>query len=68
MKYRIKEYQWYRGSKYVPQFKFLGLFWKSFEDAYEGVYEFNTLEEASICIKAMQHNKNVKKVIHNYEN
>jgi len=63
MKYRIKEYQYYDGSRFQVQAKLFNLFWV---DCGPMQYpaRFDTLEEASEYIAREQHNDKVKPIIH----
>ena len=63
MKYRIKEYPFYDGSKYQVQRKMFGLFWVDAGCMYRPV-DFNTLGKASEHVARLQHNKRAKAVIH----
>ena len=64
MKYRIKEYPFYDGSKYQVQWKMFGLFWVDAGCMYRPA-DFNTFAEAQKYIARAEHNHKIKPIIHN---
>lgn len=60
MKYRIKEYQHWYGSKFHVQWQLFNLFWVG----YGSSCYFNSLEEAKECIGNFKKEDDAKIVIH----
>ncbi len=63
MKYRIKQIDYYDGSKYYIQYALLGLFWATYGDEYSCA-EYSTLEDAQKAITRFKHNDNAKTTYH----
>ncbi len=71
MQYRIKEYNWYDGSKFRVQWKMFRLFWVNCYNIRYSVsfpVSFDTLEDATEYIKKRLHNDKVKPIVHEIPN